>query len=266
MSQEAIEKLVADKVAEALAADHAATENAGGPTGGTRGPARGAGGPATTPTVCEYMHFCWFQEMEEIQRMEQELWGLKVKNSHSSAYTSRFHELVLLCPTMVEPEYKKIKAYIRGLSEDIKGDVTSSRPANINKAVRMTHSLMEQRVKARAERAAESNKIKWENFQVRRICWISTFLQPLEVAPHWSLHCGKIGQRTRDYRGKTIATGANTQPIVTCYDHGERGHIKSQCPKRNNQQAGNARGQAYVMKDGRQQGLNVVTGTFLLNN
>ncbi|GJX79692.1 hypothetical protein Tco_0327841 [Tanacetum coccineum] len=123
-----------------------------------------------------------------------------------------------------------------------------------------------ERVKARAERAAESNKIKWENFQVRRICWISTFLQPLEVAPHWSLHCGKIGHRTRDYRGKTIATSANTQPIVTCYDHGERGHIKSQCPKRNNQQAGNARGRAYVMKDGRQQGPNVVTGTFLLNN
>ncbi|GKE21866.1 hypothetical protein Tco_1433378, partial [Tanacetum coccineum] len=37
--------------------------------------------------------------------------------------------------------------------------------ANINEVVRMTHSLMDQRVQARAERAVESNKGKWENFQ-----------------------------------------------------------------------------------------------------
>ncbi|GKD87357.1 putative reverse transcriptase domain-containing protein [Tanacetum coccineum] len=76
-----------------------------------------------------------FCPRDEIQRMEQELWGLKVKDYDISAYSNRFHELALLCPTMVEPEYKKIKAYICGLSEDIKGDATLSRPAYINKVV-----------------------------------------------------------------------------------------------------------------------------------
>ncbi|GJZ29025.1 putative reverse transcriptase domain-containing protein [Tanacetum coccineum] len=56
-----------------------------------------------------------------------------------------------------------------GLSEDIKGDATSSRQANIIEVVRVAHSLMEQRVHARAERAAESNKRKWENFQGKGI-------------------------------------------------------------------------------------------------
>ncbi|GJY70593.1 hypothetical protein Tco_0474296 [Tanacetum coccineum] len=68
---------------------------------------------------------------------------------------------------MVEPEHKKIEAYIRGLSENIKGDVTSSKLANINEAVRVAHALMEQRVQARAKRIAEGNKMKWENSQKR---------------------------------------------------------------------------------------------------
>ncbi|GKC89024.1 hypothetical protein Tco_1149673 [Tanacetum coccineum] len=66
---------------------------------------------------------------------------------------------------MVKPEYKKIEAYIQGLSKDIKGDVTSYRTSNINEVVRMAHSLMKQRVQETAERAVENNKRKWENFQ-----------------------------------------------------------------------------------------------------
>ncbi|GJZ04815.1 hypothetical protein Tco_0538090 [Tanacetum coccineum] len=39
----------------------------------------------------------------------------------------------------------KVDAYIRGLSENIKGEVASSRPTNLNEAVRMAHKLMEQK-------------------------------------------------------------------------------------------------------------------------
>ncbi|GJZ98111.1 hypothetical protein Tco_0670564, partial [Tanacetum coccineum] len=76
-----------------------------------------------------------------------------------SSYTTRFNELALLCPGMVPTEQKKVEAYIRGLSENIKGEVTSSEPTTMNKAVRMAHTLMEQKVKAK--------KRKWENFQGR---------------------------------------------------------------------------------------------------
>ncbi|GJZ35793.1 putative reverse transcriptase domain-containing protein [Tanacetum coccineum] len=97
-----------------------------------------------------------FCRAKEIQRMEHELWNLKVKDCNISAYTQRFNELSLLCPTMVEPERKKIEAYIRGLSENIKGDVTSSKPANLNEAVRMAHALMEQRNNRRLSNARET--------------------------------------------------------------------------------------------------------------
>ncbi|GKE21211.1 putative reverse transcriptase domain-containing protein [Tanacetum coccineum] len=47
----------------------------------------------------------------------------------------------------------------------------------------------------------------------------------------------------------------------------ETGHTRNHCPKRNNQTVEDARARAYVMKEGDQnQGPNVVTGTFLLND
>ncbi|GKB86233.1 putative reverse transcriptase domain-containing protein [Tanacetum coccineum] len=106
-----------------------------------------------------------FCPIEEIQRMEHELWNLKVKEYNIVAYTQRFTELALMCPRMVEPERVKVNAYIRGLTDNIKGEVTSSRPANLNEAVRMAHKLMEQKSQARDERILEGKKQKWENYQ-----------------------------------------------------------------------------------------------------
>nr|GFC03713.1 hypothetical protein [Tanacetum cinerariifolium] len=102
---------------------------------------------------------------EEIQRMKGELWNLRVKEMDISSYTTHFNKLVILCPGMVPTERKKVEAYIRGLSENIKGEVTSSEPATLNKAVRIAHTLMEQKFKAIAERGADNKKRKWENFQ-----------------------------------------------------------------------------------------------------
>nr|GEY51666.1 putative reverse transcriptase domain-containing protein [Tanacetum cinerariifolium] len=48
---------------------------------------------------------------------------------------------------------------------------------------------------------------------------------------------------------------------------GERGYKSSECPKKADQRSGNRQGQAYVIRDAEHnQGPNVVTGTFLLNN
>nr|GFA73028.1 reverse transcriptase domain-containing protein [Tanacetum cinerariifolium] len=227
MSAAAIQKLVADKVAEAIAADRATRVNAGG-SGGSGGSGN-TGGPARAPVSYAANRIPWtemkklmtdeFCLIEEIQRIEHE---------------------------MVEPERVKVDAYIQFLSENIKGEVTSSKPANLTEAVRMTHKLTEQKLQAKAEKIAKGNKRKWKNSQDK---------------------CGKFRHRSRECNARTIAMGANTQPVVTCYDCRERGHVRTYCPKRNNQRDGNATGQAYVMKvEDKNQGPNVVTGTFLLNN
>ncbi|GJU93484.1 putative reverse transcriptase domain-containing protein [Tanacetum coccineum] len=96
-------------------------------------------------TKMEQLMTAEFYPIEEVQRMEHELWNLKVKECNIVAHTSMFNELALMCPRMVELERVKVDAYIRGLTENIKGEVTSSKPANLNEAVRMAHKLMEQK-------------------------------------------------------------------------------------------------------------------------
>nr|GEW79013.1 copia protein [Tanacetum cinerariifolium] len=81
--------------------------------------------------------------IEEIQRMEHELWNLKVKEYNILAYTQRFNELALMCLRMVEPVGVKVDAYIQGLTENIKGEVTSSKPANLSEAVPKLKEMIE---------------------------------------------------------------------------------------------------------------------------
>nr|GEW20490.1 hypothetical protein [Tanacetum cinerariifolium] len=266
---------------------------------------------------------------KEIQRMEGELWNLRVKEMDISSYTTRFNELVILCPGMVPTERKKVKAYIRGLSKNIKGEVTSSKPSTLNKAVQMAHTLMEQKVKAIAEREADNKKRKWENFQggsssgggnnntnrnnnnynnnrnynnnhnnnqnqhrnpnqnhqnnqrqgnARAMTNVrnqntNDAGQNVKCNRCGMQHygnclikcnkCRKIGHKDRDYWSKVVASGANAQPVVTCYGCGKKGHIKTNCPARNNPGRNGARGQAYALRDGDQNlGPNVVTGNF----
>ncbi|GKA29512.1 hypothetical protein Tco_0715757 [Tanacetum coccineum] len=96
--------------------------------------------------------------------MEHELWNLKVKEYNIVSYTQRLNELALMCPRMVELERVKVDAYIRGLINNIKGEVTSSKPADLNEAVRMAHKLMDQKSQVRDERILEGKKRKWESF------------------------------------------------------------------------------------------------------
>nr|GEY09988.1 hypothetical protein [Tanacetum cinerariifolium] len=184
--------------------------------------------------------------------------------------------------------------------ENIKGEVTSSEPATLNKAVRMAHPLMEQKVKSIAEREADNKKRKWENFQGgsssgggnnnsnrnnnnynnngnynnnrnnnqnqyrnpnrnhqnnQRQCNAramtnvgyqntndagqnvkcnSCGMQHYGNCPVKCNKCRKIGHKASDCWSKVVATGANAQPVVTCYGCGEKGHIKTNCPARNN--------------------------------
>ncbi|GJV46668.1 putative reverse transcriptase domain-containing protein [Tanacetum coccineum] len=82
----------------------------------------------------------------EIQRMEQELWTLTLKGDDIEAYNNRFHELALMCPELVPTKKKKIEKYVRGFPERIKGNITSSKPANLHEAINMARELVEQSV------------------------------------------------------------------------------------------------------------------------
>ncbi|GJT03229.1 putative reverse transcriptase domain-containing protein [Tanacetum coccineum] len=241
--------------------------------------------------------------IEEVQRMEHELWDLKVKEYDIVAYTQRFNELALMCPRMVEPERVKVDAYIRGLTDNIKGEVTSSKPANLNEAVHMAHKLMDQKSQAKDERILERKKRKWESFQggnssgkgnqrdnsrqtlqnnqrqgnAGAMVTAPTDGKLLLCERCFTRHvgqctikchkCGKVGHKSRYCKEKNVATGANALPIPTCYDCGEQGHTRNLCRRKVKQEeVGEVRSRAYAIKDAEPKGPNMVTGTFLLNN
>ncbi|GJU73363.1 putative reverse transcriptase domain-containing protein [Tanacetum coccineum] len=104
-----------------------------------------------------------FCPTEDVQRLEDELRHLKLRDMNIAAYTEMFNELALLCPDVVPNEKKKVELYIKGLPEIIKGETTSSRPTMLNDVVHMAHTLMEQKIQAKNERIAEGNKRRWEN-------------------------------------------------------------------------------------------------------
>nr|GEU62779.1 reverse transcriptase domain-containing protein [Tanacetum cinerariifolium] len=49
--------------------------------------------------------------INEVQKMESELWNLTVKNNDLAAYTQRFHNLTMLCTKMVPEEEDRIERY-----------------------------------------------------------------------------------------------------------------------------------------------------------
>ncbi|GJS66076.1 hypothetical protein Tco_0680640 [Tanacetum coccineum] len=90
---------------------------------------------------------------------------LTLKGDDIEAYNNRFHELALMCLELVPTEKKKIKRYVRGFPERIKGNITSSKPATLHDAINIAGELVEQAVQGRATRIGESNKRKWEDHQ-----------------------------------------------------------------------------------------------------
>ncbi|GJT16770.1 putative reverse transcriptase domain-containing protein [Tanacetum coccineum] len=162
---------------------------------------------------------------------------------------------------MVPSERKKIKVYIRGLTNNIKGTIIGSKPISLNEAVRMAHALMEQKAQARIERIAEGNKRKWESSQG------GNNGNNRNNSRDNTRHNQQNNQRQGNARAMTTAPAEKGDPTVMCYNCGEKGHTRNFCPKRRDPQGEEARGRAYVIKDTeKQQGPNVVTGTFLLNN
>ncbi|GJX10582.1 putative reverse transcriptase domain-containing protein [Tanacetum coccineum] len=298
----------ADEVGGAGAGGGRAGGGAAGGAGAGGAGVGGAGPAAPKITGCSYITFmkCDPQPFKGTEGRALTWWNgriasmgvdadngtpwTKLKGTDIDGYTNRFHELAVLCPRMVEPEQVKVEQYIRGLSKNIRGDVTSSRPAGIDEAVRMAYQLMGQIIQDKTDEVFEGEKRKGEGDrggrgdnrrdynrrqnQRRANAGAMTNVAPNdnEVCPKcknkkhagdcWKCgKCGKLGH-------KTAACWSLDRKDVTCFNCNEKGHRKRDCPKlKKNGQGGNNRGAVYKLGAvDAQQDLKVVTGTFLLNN
>ncbi|GJX82155.1 putative reverse transcriptase domain-containing protein [Tanacetum coccineum] len=64
----------------------------------------------------------------EIQKMKTELWNLTMKGNDLTVYTQRFQELIVLCTKMVPNKEDRVERFIRGLPDNIQGNVIAANP------------------------------------------------------------------------------------------------------------------------------------------
>nr|GEU47034.1 ATP-dependent DNA helicase PIF1-like [Tanacetum cinerariifolium] len=178
----------------------------------------------------------------------------------------------MMCTKIVLEKEDRVEKFIRGLSDNIQGNVIAVESTTLQDAVWIANNLMDQKLKGYARKP---------------------YNRPLPLCNKCKLHhegpyivrcrkCNKVGHLTRDYKVTNSTTSTQrgqvvNQRVVTCFECGRQGHYRSDCPKLKDQnrrnKAGNknrigeARGKAYVLggRDANPNS-NVVKGTFLLNN
>ncbi|GJS21362.1 reverse transcriptase domain-containing protein [Tanacetum coccineum] len=94
----------------------------------------------------------------EVQKLEIELWNLKVKGNDVPAYTNRFQELALICTKFVSTETEKVTKYISGLPDNIYGNVKSARPKTLDETIELANELMDQKLRTYAERQSDNKR------------------------------------------------------------------------------------------------------------
>ncbi|GJS11375.1 hypothetical protein Tco_0368171 [Tanacetum coccineum] len=139
-----------------------------------------------------------FCPIEEIQRMEHELWNLKIKEYDIKSQDR--NERIL--------EGKKRKW------ENLQGG-NSSGKGNQKDNPRQTLQNNQKQGNARAMVTAPTDG----KVPLCERCF-TRHVGQCTIKCH---KYGKVGHKERHYREKSVATGANAQPIWTCYDCGEQG-------------------------------------------
>nr|GEZ88079.1 reverse transcriptase domain-containing protein [Tanacetum cinerariifolium] len=185
----------------------------------------------------------------EIKKLEVELWNLKVKGTDITSYTLRFQELTLLCGRMFPEESDEIESYVGGLPEMIRGNVMSYEPKSMQKAIEFANDQMDQKLLGIADGQA-GNKRKF-GITSRNKQNQQPFKRNNNVPQAYAAGFGE--NHTEELN--LCALNATS----TMMDH-ESGESKS---------AGNGNAVARVYGLGTAGGnpdANVVTGTFLLNN
>ncbi|GKB62402.1 retrovirus-related pol polyprotein from transposon TNT 1-94, partial [Tanacetum coccineum] len=171
----------------------------------------------------------------EMKKLETELWNLKVKGTDVIGYNQRFQELALLCVRMFPEESDKIKRY---------------------DAIEMATELMDKTISTLVERQAENKRKLDNNNQAQQ--------QSPKRKNVAQAYAAGTGER-KEYAGTLpfSTTGANctqckvlNQGTLTCYECGNPGYYRSDCPELKNQNHGNqaegtgARGMVYAFGGG----------------
>ncbi|GJV04751.1 reverse transcriptase domain-containing protein [Tanacetum coccineum] len=182
-------------------------------------------------------------------------WNSHVKTvSHEVAYGMTWKTLKKMmtdkyCPKgeikkleieLIFPEESdEVEKYVRGLPDMIQGSVMASKPKTMQDAIEIANDLMDQKIRTFTERQAE-NKRKLDNDNQAQ-------QQPPKKQNVAIAYTAGSSER------KESPATTNNQRTLTCYECGNQGHYRSDCPELKNRNHGNqagvaeARGMVYAL-------------------
>nr|GEU97950.1 reverse transcriptase domain-containing protein [Tanacetum cinerariifolium] len=190
-------------------------------------------------------------------------------------------ELTMMYTRMVPREEDQIERYVKGLFDNIQGNVMSDEPMRLEDAIRLANSLMDQKLKGYAMKNAENKRrlevnqrdnrrqqppFKRPNVGGQNVARAymagnnerKPYNRPLPLYNKCKIHhegpcivrcrkCNMVGHLTRDCKVTISITCTQrgqvvNQKVVTCYECGRQGHYMSDCPKLKDQNRRNKDG------------------------
>ncbi|GKA76424.1 carbohydrate-binding, CenC-like protein [Tanacetum coccineum] len=175
----------------------------------------------------------------EIKKLEIELWNPKVRGNDVAAYTQRFQELALMCTKFLADETAKIDKYIGGLPDNIHGNVMSARPMTLDFAIELANDLMGQKLRTYAER---HNDYKRKADDSSRNHHQQQHHKKQNLARAYTAGPGEKKANTNNNNNNNN----KNQKAGVCYECGNIGHMRRDCPKLKN--CGNGNGNGFGRK------------------
>nr|GEV34549.1 putative reverse transcriptase domain-containing protein [Tanacetum cinerariifolium] len=192
---------------------------------------------------------------------------------------------------IVPREEDRIERYVKGLFDNIQGNVMSDEPTRLEDAIRLANSLMDQKLKGYAMKNAKNKRrlevnqrdnrrqqspFKRPNVRGQNVARAymagnnerKPYNRPLPLYNKCKIHhegpcimrcrkCNMVGHLTRDCKVTISITSTQrgqvvNQKVVTCYECRRQGHYMSDCLKLKDQNRGN--------KDGNKNGVDEARG------
>ncbi|GJT24435.1 reverse transcriptase domain-containing protein, partial [Tanacetum coccineum] len=171
------------------------------------------------------------------------------------AYVMTWKALMKLITQMVPKEEDRVEKFIRGLPDNIQGNVIVAEPIRLQDAIRIANNLMDQKLKGYTARNVDNkrrfdnnprdNRVQQPPFKRQNVARAYTvennykkgYAGILPLCNKCKLHhhgpcpikcgnCKKVSHQARDCWASTT---------MTCYGCGGKAHTKRYCPELGNQ-------------------------------